>query len=109
MALTFYRIVKANPPSTADFTSKLAMGLVDPAADQNTRWLESGISAYGTEAQARRKARAFSFLGAYIAAVEIPEGGPITYRRTTSSAGHHTLWGDPSELAARVIAVVPVR
>jgi len=63
---------------------------------------------YRTAAQARRKARAFRFLGGFIATVQIPSDGSFIVERTTSSAGHHTVWGDPRALLACVVAIDPV-
>jgi hypothetical protein len=47
-------------------------------------------------------------LGRFIAVVQVEEGGPVTFERTTRTPGHFTLWGDPATLLARVRAVVPV-
>ena len=108
MARTFYRIVGNNPPTIVDVTSKLALGRLPSGADVETVRLESGISTYATEAQARRKARALRFLGNHIAALRIEDDAPIRYERTTRSGGHHTLWGEPTDLLARVVSVVRV-
>ena len=83
-----HRIVRTNPPTERDFTSKLALGLVDPEADDETRRLESGLSMYRTLAQARKKARAFRFLGPYVAVVDVGASARIAVERTTSSAQH---------------------
>jgi hypothetical protein len=107
-SVTLYRIVRTDPSTVRDFTSKAALGLVDPDADAETRRLESGLSMYRTLAQARRKARAFPFLGGSIATVRFPSDAPFQVERTTASAGHHTVWGDASELWACVVAVEPV-
>jgi hypothetical protein len=47
--------------------------------------------------------------GRFIAAIEIPNDGRITYERTGTNEGHYTLWGDPDTLLNQVIAVEPVR
>ena len=107
--MILFRIVGTDPPQVRHFTSKLALGLVDARADAETKRLESGISTYRTVSQARRKARAFPFLGGYIARVELPGTGPFVVERTTASAGHHTVWGNPAELLAYVVAVEPVQ
>ncbi len=57
--------------------------------------------------QARRKARAFPAIGAFIAEVEIPEDARVVIERTRG-AGHYTVWGNPSELLAHVISVVRI-
>ena len=78
-------------------------------ADPTRAALHDGISVFSTERQARHKALDYPFLGAYIALLEIEEGAPIRVERTLrGSPGHHTLWGDPAELVARVVSVVPV-
>jgi hypothetical protein len=67
-----------------------------------------GISVNNTETQARNKGRDLPWLGRYIAVLEIPEGGAITYQRTGRGRGHYTLWGEPGDLlrcVARVLAV----
>jgi len=63
---------------------------------------------YRTATQARRKARAFPFLGGFVAAVDIPTNGRFVIERTTSSAGHHTVWGDPRELRDCVVMIEPI-
>ena len=105
--ITLFRIVRSNPSSVRDFTSKVALGLVDLRADAETKRLESGLSMYRTLAQARRKARAFPFLGSFIAIVRI-RWPMFIVERTTASAGQHTVWGDPEALLACVMAVEPV-
>ena len=100
-----YRIVRTNPPTLRDVTSKAALGLVDPAADAETKRLESGLSMYRTLAQARRKARAFPFLGRYIAVVDLTGVESVVVECTTSSSGHYTVWGEPEVILACVMAV----
>src|SRR5438067_2493507 len=107
-AVTLHRITRDDPPTDRDFTSKAALGLLDPDADAETRRLESGLSMYRTLAQARRKARAFPFLGRFVATVRIPTGQSFVTERTTASAGHFTVWGNPQALLAYVVAVDPV-
>lgn len=108
LAPRFHRIVNSNPPSVRDFTSHAALGIPPPDDDPETLRLWSGISAYRTMAQARRKARASPRLGAYIAVLEIPATGQVTYQRTTMSSGHDTLWGEATALLACVVDVVPL-
>jgi hypothetical protein len=64
---------------------------------------------YATEAQARRKARVSPALGRYVAILEIPGDSTLEIERTTTSSGHHTIWGDAALLLSYVVAVVPVR
>jgi hypothetical protein len=106
--VTLHRIVRSDPATRQDFVSKGEMGLIDPRADAETRRLESGLSMYRTAAQARRKARALPFLGGFIAAVRVPMAGAFIVERTTSSAGHHTVWGDAEALLECVVTIEPV-
>jgi len=103
-----HRIVRSDPPTIRDFTSKVELGSVDPHADPITQRLESELSMYRTLSQARRKARAFPFLGAHIAVIDVTRIGTVILERTTSSAGHYTLWGAPNDLLSSVVTVEPV-
>jgi hypothetical protein len=106
---TFYRIVVTDPPSLIDFTSDVAQGRPTRSRDPEVVRLASGLSVYATIVQARNKARAYRWLGSYIARLELPEVGRIHYERTLlGSRGHHTVWGEPVELLSCVVAVVPV-
>jgi len=91
LSRTFYRIVLTDPPTLADFLSAGARGKAPLEDDPERARLHQGISVYATAAQARRKSRASPVLGRYVAALEIPDGGPIHWERTTPSQGHHTL------------------
>ncbi len=104
-----YRIVRTDPPTRRDFMSEAELGKPPRGDDPLAERVWSGISTYQTEAQARRKASTYPWLGAYIAALAIPAGGAIRIERTfPRSAGHHTLWGDAHELLRYVARVVPV-
>lgn len=105
MTRSFYRVVRSNPPTRQDFLSHEALGI--PLRNEQQRELWSGVSCQATEQQARRTARLPGF-GSFIARVELAEGGSIKWQRTGPKAGHHTLWGDPDELLANVVEVVPV-
>jgi hypothetical protein len=93
-----HRIVKDGDPSEADFQP------TEPQANDSAevKRLRAGVSMYATVAQARAKARALPWLGAWVAAVDVTD---VPHERTTSSRGHHTVWAHPSALANRVIAV----
>ena len=106
--MILYRIVLSDPPTRDDFTSDEAVGISVVGEDPERIRLRTGISVYGTENQARRKALDYPFLGRYLAVLDVPEGGSLRFERTTRSRGHHTLWGDPDAIAACVVAVVPV-
>ena len=104
----FYRLVRSSPPTLDDFTSQKAKGIPMARPDPEVALLWDGISVYATEAQARSQARSKPWLGAYIAELTISEDDPITFRRSGTSRGHHTLWGTPAELQARVTRLVRV-
>ena len=108
MPLRFYRVVGSDPPKLDDFMSQKAKGIPMARPDPEVALLWDGISVNATEAQARRRALAQPYLGAYIAELVISESDPITVRRTGTSRGHHTLWGDAADLLARVNRVVRV-
>ena len=108
MPLRFYRVVQSNWPTLDDFTSNKAKGKPLAHPDPEVALLWDGISVNATETQARNRARALPHLGAYIAELEIKEGDPITVKRSGTFRGHHTLWGDPTDLLARVSRVVSV-
>lgn len=108
VARTFDRIVLTDPPSLEDFLSDAARGKRRPT-DPTKRELYEGLSIYATVRQARRKALDLPILGAYIAAVLVPDEAPIRAARTIKgSRGHHTLWGDATDLLGYVVAVVTV-
>ena len=104
----FYRIVRSDRPTILDFAPKGNGDTMQPVARVEDRELETGISAYRTFAQARRKARSYPMLGRFIAKLEIPDDASVTWARTTNSSGHYTLWGEPPELLSYVVSVVPV-
>jgi hypothetical protein len=108
MARSFFRIAKSIPATDDDFTSQKAKGIPMARPDPEVELLWDGISVYATEAQARKQARAKPWLGKYIAEIVVIEGDPITFRRSGSGAGHHTLWGDPVEIRVRVARTVVV-
>ena len=108
MAHRFYRLVRSNPSTLDDFLSNKAKGIPMARPDPEVALLWDGISVYATETQARNQAKAKPWLGAYIAELAISEGDPITFRRTGTGRGHHTLWGDPAILNARVVRIVDV-
>ena len=105
----FYRIVRTNPPTQADFVSNAAQGKQPRHPDPEILRLWDGLSAYSTVEQARIAARLFPRLGRYIAALRVPEHGSVRFEQTRDPAeGHFTLWGEPDQLLALVVNVVPV-
>jgi hypothetical protein len=108
MARTFYRVVTTNPPTLIDFTSNAGKGKVLRRPDPEALLLWEGVSVSATEDQARLQARMTPWIGRYIAVLQIPEGGSIRWERTTRTRGHHTLWGEPADLLACVVSVMPL-
>lgn len=105
--MILYRVVRSIPPLAADFRSNQARGrLVPPRADSETRRLWDGVSAWDSEALARWTAQAYPATGAFIAALDIPEGSLIRFE-PTRGRGHYTLWGEPTALLACVVATGP--
>ena len=97
----FYRLVRSNPSTLDDYMSNKAKGIPMARPDPEVSLLWDGISVYATETQARNQAKAKPWLGSYIAELTVADGDPITFRRTGTSRGHHTLWGAPADLRAR--------
>jgi hypothetical protein len=102
-----YRIVRGDPPTAADFESDRARGRARPV-DPTMEALWDSFSAFDTEDRARRKAQDFPVLGTWIAELELREGGPIRWERTTKARGHYTVWGRPAAVCRRVVRVVGV-
>jgi hypothetical protein len=74
--------------------------------------LWEGLSVNATEQQARKKARNLREIGHpigdYIAEVAVPDDLGFVVERTTSSPGHHTIWGPLHLLVGYVTRVTPV-
>jgi hypothetical protein len=104
-----YRIVKSDQPTEVDFTANDALGrpLRADSSDEARRLL-NGLSMMDRQERAATLQRRFPLLGAYIAVVDIPMEGKIRIERTLREPGHHTVWGDPSELLRCVVAVTPI-
>lgn len=107
---SFFRIVHTNPPGWLDFAShrvKKGTPRADLPAELRRIW--DGVSVYDTEERARRLAKRRRYLGRFIAEVQIIDGGPIRYEKTTDDPHHYTLWADPDEIWQSVVRVAPVR
>lgn len=70
--------------------------------------LWNGLPVFKSDAAARRQADMYPWLGGFIAMIVIPDSSPVRYERTTRTAGHYTIWGEPTTLLALVQSVVPV-
>jgi hypothetical protein len=68
--------------------------------------LWEGVPTFDSFEVAADRARRYK-QGDYLARLAIEPDGPIRWRQTGSS-GHHTLWGTPAELQARVVEIVPL-
>jgi hypothetical protein len=109
MTRTLYRIVRTNPPTVSDFLSDDALGRGSADESADVRRLRAGCSVFNTEAQARRRAKAFPLLGRYIAVLSILDDPDIQIKIERSpGTGHHTIWDDREWLLRDVTAVVPV-
>ena len=107
-ARLFYRIIRSNPPTRDDFTSRAEQGheLPNPTPERKRLW--EGISVYATLAQARRNCRRFPQLGSYIAVIDISSVRGLVYERTTHQPGHFTIWGVPESMLESVVSIEPV-
>jgi hypothetical protein len=105
---TFWWIVLTNPPTLEDFTSHAALGRQPRKVAPEMARLLHGLSVEHSEAGAREQALRLPRLGQFIAKLDLPVGGPVTWDQTTKRPGHHTLWGEPAVIARYVVAVVPV-
>ena len=89
-----YRIVQSERPTADDFMSKLHLGIPCPVPDPEVQQRWTGLSLFGSEAEARRVVRRLPMLGSYLAAIDIPPGAGMRAEPTTGP-GHYTLGGDP--------------
>src|SRR5262249_29791459 len=65
-----------------DFSSKAQRGIPCPVPDPDVQHRWSGLSLFGTEDEARRVIRRLPMLGAYIAALDIPEAAGVNVERS---------------------------
>ena len=107
MAWTLHRIVRNEVPDLLDFTSLAAQGKAPRSDDPAIVRLNEGISCWSTEAQARRAARRFPNLGAFIVVLVIPDDA-MAHVEKSLGPGHHTVWGDPTEIVGYVQAILSV-
>lgn len=102
---TFYRLVMSDPATRDDFLSYEALGLVPEDATDEQRRICKGVSVNATRTQALKRRRLPALRRyLYTAELVVPEGSNITYERSGSQPGHHTLYGDPDDLLACVTA-----
>jgi hypothetical protein len=109
MCIRLYRAVKTEQPTRDDFLSSQAKGRPPINNDPDVLRTHDGISMFTPLEIARERARRFRRIGRFLAEMMIPDNSPsIRYQRTFASEGHYTVWGDPDELLALVVSVVPV-
>lgn len=108
MARTFYRVTRTNPPKRWDFLSNVAKNRPAPDDNPETLRLWAGVSVYDSEAKARERAAEVRGMGHFIATLVIADGGPIRWERTTRTAHHYTIWGEPDDMLAAVTSVAPL-
>jgi hypothetical protein len=105
---TFYRIVRSDPPSEADFYSHHALGRRLRRDTPALRRSWEGVSVTSTEAAIRDLARRFPRLGRFVAVLSIADDGPVRYEQSGESSAHYDLFGEPREMLAAVQAVWPL-
>src|SRR5262245_37985655 len=109
MRKSFYRIVRTNPATEADFLSDKARGLPPRNDEPLTLHVWDGISMYQTLPQARRKARDYPFLGGFIAELHLDIDVPPIRIEKTFGRGHHTVWGAPTALLHAIVSITAVQ
>ena len=98
-----FRTIGRSEPRDWDFQSDRDKGR--PRAPQQDYVDYVGLSVFGTEDAARENAVRFPKM---IARVHLEEGCGFMIARTLADVNeHYTVWGDPSELLARVERPVP--
>ena len=104
---TFFRIVKTDPPTEADFLSYKALGrpLLRDTPSQRRSW--EGVSVTSTLEAARALTVRAPNLGRFIAELELVEGGAVRFAQTGGAPAHYDLWGEPRDMLAAVVRVVP--
>jgi hypothetical protein len=95
---SFYRVTKSNPPSDADYVTRLEREGPPPAHlpdEVKESW--DAFSAFDSADGALAKARRFKRLGRYIMRYDIPAEGGIAWKQTIEP-GHYDLRGDKETL-----------
>jgi len=106
MMATFYRVVKANPPTERDFLSMQALGRRLRVDTPENRRFSAGVSVYATLDGVRFLVERFPQMGAFAAVLEVEASEAIRIEQTTPDPDHYTLWGSPETLLATVVEVV---
>ena len=106
---TFYRIVKSNPPTVADFLSYRALGVPRRRDTPELRESWEAVSVLNSLEAARSLLARVPTLGLYIAVLDVPDDGPVTYKQTGKLLAHFDLRGTPEDMLEMVQMVVPAR
>jgi hypothetical protein len=97
--VTFYRIAKTFPPSADEYRTKRQKDGNPPTnADAAIIRAYDGLSAFDSEAGARRQATRFRILGSKVVRFHLPIAGHISWEQTFQP-GHYTLTGELAQLA----------
>lgn len=103
---SFYRIARVFPPADEEYwTLQERRGDPPENASGEVRRSWDALSAFDSEAGARRVARARSRLGTLIVRYDIPEGAAVTWEKTLGP-GHYDLRGDVVEFKTYLADVV---
>jgi hypothetical protein len=103
---TFYRIVKTNPPTEADFLSHAARGLPLRRDTPESRRSWERVSVYDSLERARSIVARFPAIGAFIAELEIEPDGSVAYEQSGDDPHHFDVDGPPDRLLRTVRRVV---
>src|SRR5688572_4361004 len=101
----FYRVVKTNPPTEADFLSHRARGVRLRHDTAESRRLWEGVSVTDSFETSRVLAERFPVMGDFVAVLEVPEQAAVTFEQTTDVPSHYTLWGSPRDMLDLVVSV----
>jgi hypothetical protein len=109
MSIRLYRAVKTDRPTRDDFLSNQARGRQPINLDPEVLRTHDGISMFTPLEIARKRALRYRRIGPFLAELVIPDNSSsIRVERTFASEGHYTVWGNPDELLALVVSVIPV-
>lgn len=87
--------------------ASLDEALADAAETAHRSGMAAVTPHFLAMAKARAKARDFPVLGGYVAELQMPTTGTVTWERSLSR-GHFTLFGTPDDLLACVSNVEPI-
>jgi hypothetical protein len=105
---TFYRILKTNPPTEADFLSYAALGRPLRRDTPELRRSWEGVSTYDTLDAARAIVANAPRIGRFIAELEIGEDGPVAFEQSGADPSHFDLFGTAADMLSAVRRVLPV-